>query len=234
MTTLLLTLMACGDIEPTEVNTLEDLSADVIGCDGDDACAKDGTLAIGVGDEDGDWTIAVGELSVAVHAPGRSDLSGLDGLQGTLRTGDWLWNATRTVAVEDDQGAAWVLAGTGDDALVTTLFGEGFARWGDEVTAKGSEGDYNLVYHDVVFATDEGEVSVAPGTPTVVKVGGATWRVVVIAAYETELKPTAMETDCGGMSDMLAFEMERVAAAEEEAPFSRPAGKGIAAAGCGG
>lgn len=234
MTTLLLTLMACGDVEPQDVTTLEDLSAEIAGCDTEAGCASDGTLAIGVGDEDGDWTIAVGEHSVAVHAPGRSDLSGLDGLTGTLHTGEWVWNATSTVAVEDEQGLAWLLAGTAEDPLVATFLSADFARWDTEVAGKGSEGDYNLAYHDVVFATDDGDVTVASGAPTVLKVGGASYRVVVIASYDAELKPTAMATDCGGMSDMLAFEVERVATEEEEAPLTRPAGKAIAADGCGG
>lgn len=234
MISLFFSLVACADVEPTEVHTLEDLSVSATGCEDDSGCEAVGAFAIGTGAEDQDWSLTVGEVNVTVHSSGHADLSVLDGLSGTLHAGQWSFDGNNSAAAVDGQGLVWMAAGSADDPMVTDLLGEGFARLADERVAKGREGDYVLSFHDVVFATDDGDVTVAAGTPTVLTVGGAKFRTVVVAAYDAELAPGAMATDCGGMSDMLSFEMERVEAAEEESPLTRPEGKSIAAGGCGG
>lgn len=230
---LIALLLACSDSR--EDDQLESLSVESDACaDPYEACDTPGTLGVAAGGGDGDWVVTVGASTTSLHSSARADLGALDGREGTLRldaAGDM--DGHRAAVIVDEEGLAWIAAPDADDALVGELLGDGFARYADEEVGRSRKDGYILHWQDVVFATDDGDVAASVGVPTAVRVGGATYRAVVVAAYTAETAPLAVVADCGGFGDMLAFELERVEAADEE-PLVRPEGKGMAVSGCGG
>lgn len=232
---LLALLFACSDSR--EADQLEALTVESDACAAsEEACEASGALALASGEGDGDWVVTLGDTTTTLHSSARSDLSALDGLEGTLRLGSVTgMSGARAAALVDADGLAWLGAPDHADALVAELLGEGFARYADEEVARSREGGYILHWHDAVFATDDGDVTASVGVPTSIRVGGATYRAVVVAAYTSEVAPMAVVADCGGYGSMLAFELERVQAADDgEDPVVRPAGKSMAVSGCGG
>lgn len=229
----LVVLAACGDLEPVDVHTLE-ASTVLAECDAQ-PCEASGALSLSAGAEEGDWELSVGELTASIHSAARSDLSAFSGAEATLVVGEGGLNeGSGPAALEDADGLVWLSQSSAGEDLAAGYVGQGFARYADEVVASGRSSSYDLEYHDVVFATDDGEVTVAAGTPTVLKVGGVSYRAVVVAAYTTEVRPGEPVADCGGLPDLLAYELVRVETEERESPLVRPADKGFAAAGCGG
>lgn len=227
----LLTLFACGT---DYAQTLEAPTADLSGCEDEAGCVSErAALSVATGAEEGDWTLGAGEMSLAVHLPGHSDLSAFQGVEATVAIGALGVGALRSATLEDDAGLAFLLASSPDDALVVAHFGEGFVRFGEEELGTGTTDASKHVFHPAVFVTDSGEVSVAPGEPTVLSVGGTLFRVVVIASYASTDRPLAADEKCGGPQDLLTFEMLRVDAEAEEDLIVRPAEKEMASNGCG-
>lgn len=167
---------------------------------------------------DRDWTLAVtGDdevvTLVSVHAPGASDLSGLDAERLTVTLGGAWGSDTRTVAIVDDAGPVYFGQPGKDYGPATDSFGSGLVDFGDEVgtgTMSDEYGDYVVSYRSARFQTDDGEIEAFAGVPFEAALGGDTWRVVVHASFEVTKYPDAMPGCGGGTSTTLSFEMLRV------------------------
>lgn len=224
---LLSLLVACGS---PDANTLEPPEASLNDCD--EGCA--GVVAVETGAAEGDWNLVAEAFTLHLHLPGRSDLALLDGAEVSVSGGeiDKLggYGDARSVSLSDASGPLLVLSTTADGG--DAVFGAGFARPGEEDLGRSRVGDYNLTHHPVVFATDEGEVTVGAGEPTTLTVDGVLWRVVVHAAYAAEHRPALAQSYCMGMPDALSYEAVRVESAEAEDLLARPKGERIPEDGC--
>lgn len=195
----------------------------------------EGSMAAGlasVSGADRDWTLTLaapdgGLATVTVHAPGRSDLSMLDGHELGVKLGG-AWGAdTRDLEIDDDgvavfYGQPFIEYGPASDA-----FGADLVAFGDE-TGTGSisddYGDYEVSFRTAVFQTDDGAVEVNPAEPFLATIEGGTWRVVVHASFTVTKFPDAM-SDCGGATfTTLSFEMVRDQTPELEPVAPQPGG----------
>jgi hypothetical protein len=194
----------------------------------------DGALAIAAAQDAGDYAISgAGVPGLTVHSPALTDLAAFDGTQATLTVAtDDLYGAT-ALALFDDDGLAWLAEPLDGGLIGAQLLGEDFVRYGSDV-GEIVEGDYTLAVKTMIFAGDESDVEMFPGESASIPVGGALYRATVIAAYTAELLPGAEPTDCGGLADLLSYELVRIDAPEVRAPLQRPADTSPAEAGCGG
>lgn len=168
---------------------------------------------------DRDWTLAFpgegeGITTVTVHAPGESDLSGLDAEALTVTLGGAWGSDTRTVAIVDGAGPVFLGQPGKDYGPATDAFGVGFVDFGDEVgTGRMSDdyGEYEVSYRSARFQTDDGEVEALAGEPFEAALDGDSWRIVVHASFEVTKYPDAMPGCGGGTSTTLSFEMLRIA-----------------------
>lgn len=214
---LFLLLAACSDQSGGSLR-LEALSADNADAPSQERLAYAGIAAISGADRD--WSIGVGisdgsTETVALHAPGASDLSFLDGRDVTVTLGEVWGSNPRDVGITDGEELAFV-AQVQESGFATELFGDDFVRYGDEVTVgviHHEYGDFGISSRDVIFTTDSGEVVASAGEPIDATVDGARWRIVVHAAFQVTEYPDEMPGCGGGVSDTLSFEMVRVAEA---------------------
>ncbi len=132
-------------------------------------------------------TRETGDIDVALHMPGSSDLTWLDGATVTvsLPPDDVhdRWTA-RPFIIADAEGPALVaqLVGHAPDAA-DEVFGSGFVRYGTE-QGYDERGSREFHTRSVIVQTDEGPLEVLPGEVHGIQVGGDAWRFVLIAAYE--------------------------------------------------
>jgi len=189
--------------------------------------------ALSVTGTERDFTLSLetsaGSRELSIHSPGMSDLSLLNGRSVTAKLANKGLHEERSVVISDDKGTAYV-ADVGHGVDADALFGEGFVRWGETV-GTSSDDLYDWEYTPAVFKTDEGEIEVLPGDTANLKIKGATWRVAVIAAYKVTPHPDA-PLPCGGISDLLSYEMIRVETAKEPVKLTRMANAKLAHLGC--
>ena len=81
-----------------------------------------------------------------------------------------------------------------------------------------------------IVQTDDGPVELLPGEKDVISVGGNSYEVTVVSAFQVEARPRAL-LPCGGIGDMLSFELVRVESGEPDF-VERPEGAAMAHLGC--
>lgn len=189
---------------------------------------------------DRDYTLRVSDgagtaLDAEVHSPGDLDLSTLSGQTGTVSIyTDWTGAHARLVAISTEDGLAYVANRGMSGGDLDTWFGADFATYGAEL-GTSRDTNFNWTYHTVRFQTDEGPVEIAPGELDTLTIGGELWQVVVIAAYDRELRPNGSESDCGPPEDLISYEMMRVPERVAPTAVLRQSGREIAEGpGCGG
>ncbi|MFT3770285.1 MAG: hypothetical protein QM820_33070 [Minicystis sp.] len=194
--------------------------------------------ALSVTGTDRNFTIALdtgsAKTSIAVHTPGASPLTKLDGAQVALET--TLADVAGSSLFLADTSGPLYLAVFGDGpalAAAEERLGQGFVRRGDEVASK-SDGTFIWSYRKAVFKTDDGDVTLSPGEVKTVRIGGVTWRAVVSASYQVSTDPDASELPGCSPESLLGFELLRLseAPATEEAPLKRDQHMDAAFAGC--
>lgn len=223
----------CSDPDAEQAIRLESFSAADGATDDWEARSYDGVAAVTGADRDWQIALDLGDgttESVAVHAPGQSDLAFLNGGELSVELGNVWGSNPRDFAVDDAEGPAF-LAQVHETGVASEAFGDGFARYGDAIgsgTIAHEYGDYGVSYTEVRIATDDGEVSALPGEPIDVSVGGQRWRIVVHAAFEVTEYPDAVPACGGGVSDTLSFEMVRLATEPPLDPISPADGAHLA------
>jgi len=197
-----------------------------------DAISASGDLAVTAEGRDFTLTItpAAGPaVEISVHSP-TTNLAKLDGLTVDADVSQSGLHEERSLVISDDGGVVYAAdVGQFNDTIVAA-FGADFATWGATV-ATDSDELYDWTYTSAKFQTDDGPVEILPGNAKTVVIAGDTYRIGVIAAYEVEAHPDAA-LPCGGISDLLSFEMLRIAEAEEPATVTRAAGADLAHNGC--
>ena len=234
---LVLGLAACGsdtDSGPSTTGIVpEQLEAIEVGlASSENEVVFSGVLAITGAERDFNvevLQIEGGTFSSTVHSPGMSDLSQLGGLSATLTLTASGLHGERSVVVTDEEGPVYV-ADVGHGVDADSLFGAGFVSYGETIGTATDE-SYDWEYTPVVFQSDEGPVSVEPGKTASITVLGASYRVAVIAAYKVTAHPDAA-LPCGGISDLLSYEVLRVASAAPAVEIVRPSDKQLAHLGC--
>jgi hypothetical protein len=224
-----LALAGCGGDEtgPTG-DTVEQLEAiEVAGEAAYEAVEYQGQVKI-TGQER-DFQLEIGSTKLTVHSPGMSRLNAIDGRDVTARLEPKGLHEERSASISDADGLLYVAnVGHGFDA--DAVFGEGFATWGKTI-GENSDDLYEWDYTEAKFKTDKGDVSVKPGNTAILELDGALWRVAVIAAYRVTPHPDAA-LPCGGISDLLSYEMLRIQEKEEPAQIARPSTAKLAHLGC--
>lgn len=243
-----LTLAACERPDGSLQDQLEALTVEATDATGaplafdDAALGFSGTLSVAgpPGDPRLRLARADGDLDIALHLPGASDLAWLDGAAVTVALPPDVeyerWTADPLV-ISDDAGPAFVaqLVGHAPDAA-DPLFGAGFIRYGAEhgYDEQGTRGFYT---RSAVLATDDGPLEVLPGEVHGVRIDGIDWRFVLIAAYEVDGSSGEWDAaaKCIGPPDAMSFEMVRVAPPQgDETLIVRPDGEAPAVGpGCG-
>lgn len=170
-----------------------------------------------------------GPVDLTVHTPGMTDLRSLDGRTVTVTLAPMGLHQERSVLVADEAGPLY-LADVGHGVDTDALFGAGFVRYGETI-GTSSDDSYDWEYAPAVFKTDDGDVSVQPGNAGSLVLGGATYRVAVIAAYKVTPHPDA-SLPCGGISDLLSYELLRVETAPTAAKIQRLQSAELAHLGC--
>ena len=173
---------------------------------------------------------ASGDVTIALHVPGMSDLTSFDGRAVDVElTGAGL-HEERAVFVSDDAGPLFIVDDGWHQSEVEALMGQGFASWGETVGERTDE-QYDWTYTKGVFQTDDGEVALLPGEAQTIQIDGVSWRVVVIAAYQVNPHPDAA-LPCGGISDLLSYELLRLDTPAPAAVITRPDNALMAHLGC--
>ena len=227
-------LVACSSRTGEIPDQLETLVVDVSGPPAamDQAFGRSGTAHVeGSGR---DFRLVLDDVDVKLHSPGMSDLSSLEGrtIDASFSTADFA-TLNRAVVLETEDGIAFAADYGGGRAFVETWLGAGFVDWGKTVGTE-SRDDRDWEYTTAAFATDDGSVEMLPGEVRTLRFGGASFRVVVVAAYRSTPDPDAELEDCGGsLDDLLSYELYRVDAPVTAPRLVRPAGMSIAAIGCG-
>lgn len=227
---LALLLGACNPGTPEGVVRLESLVTEDSMVDNWDAHTYEGLATVTGADRD--WVVSVdlGEgasESVTLHLPGASDLSALD-QQALVVDLENVWGSNpRDLAIStpagDEPGEALFLVQVHDRGFASERFGENFVAYGaekGEAAVTDDYGDWKVMYHDVVFQTDNGEVSATPGTPVDLTLQGDRWRVVVHTAFEVTKTPDALPGCGGGLADTLSFEMRKVQDSPDLTPLT--------------
>lgn len=187
--------------------TLEDNSLEAASVEGDGVsegtAILEGTLAVAdLGG--GDWSVTVGETALTIHSSSRADLSGLNGVEGSVTVERGL--NLNTVQIADAEGVRFVSTLRDDGS---TWFGAPTWRRGAVIGRGDILNEYDepnaVRFTETVVAGDDGEVVLLPGEPTSVRIGGKAFRVTVLASYEAV---NEARSKCG-MSDMLAIELVR-------------------------
>jgi len=191
----------------------------------------EGTATVTGADRDHTVTVegADSTVELVVHSPAVTDLTVFDGRDVTVDV------SGRNMAVRDDDGIAYAADAGGYRWQLEQEFGEGFADWGSVVRTE-MDGTELYKYRTAVFAGDDGPVEIHPGDSDSVTIDGIDYDVTVIASYTIEeTMPFAAIAACGGPSDLLSYEMERVEQPREPRTVARPEGLEMARGmGCGG
>lgn len=168
-------------------------------------------------------------VELAVHTPAMTDLSVFDGSDVTVDV------AGRSMAIRDEQGIAYAADAGGYVWQLEQDLGGGFAEHGSVVRTE-MDGTLAYKYRTAVFFGDDGEVEIHPGDSDTVTFDGVTYDVTVIASYTVEeTMPFAAVAACGGVPDLLSYEMLRVEQPREPRTVARPEGLEMASGmGCGG
>lgn len=167
------------------------------------------------------WVLSQDATTLEVLPAGGSDLSAIDGASASVRM-EWDdWTGLVALGIRDAEGVGFAVEPGAGDMIVDELFGRTIARYGAELGVE-RDGDYDLHHAAVIFSTDDGDIEVKPGVPTILVLDGLDYRAVVTTAYTTELAPGAEAMDCGGRMDMLAYELVRMPTPEEEEALIRP------------
>jgi hypothetical protein len=169
-------------------------------------------------------------VTVTVHSPGHSMLADLDGISVRTVLSDMGLDGERSLFLFDEHGPLYIGNVGFSETDVAALFGTGFAAFGETVGTHRDK-QYDWTYTTGVFQTDDGPVSLLPGEADTFLIGGDTWRMVVIAAYQVDPRPNAA-LPCGGISDLLSYEMLRVTTAPEPETIVPTAGDDFAYIGC--
>lgn len=227
------TLAACERPDGSLDDQLEALTIEATGPDGEvlfDAATLAGPVTVSGAVGDPVLTIAsdAGDTTLALHLPGRSDLSALDGHDLTIAFpgGDeWAVFGQDAFSIVDEAGPVFVaqVVGHAPDAA-DGLLGDGFARYGDKV-GYDEKGSRSFHVRSAVFQTDDGPVEALPGEVHAITVAGVDYRLVLVASYETdELTDTWSASKCIGPPSALSFELLRVdAPADDETLIVRDA-----------
>lgn len=226
-------LVACGNGgAPSDTPPPEQLEALAVTGEAQyEEVTHQGTLTITGAERDFSVNVAeaAGAAKIGVHTPGMSDLSTLTGRAATVKLANAGLHEERSIIITDEAGPLYV-ADVGHGVDSEAMFGKGFVTWGDPV-ATNSDDLYDWEYTPAVFKTDKGEVSVLPGDTATIEVGGSSYRVAVIAAYRVTPHPDAA-LPCGGISDLLSYELLRVDAKPEPVKITRPTNAKLAHLGC--
>lgn len=239
MSLVLLSLFACNpesaedkaaaDLQLEAASVQTDACPEFESCDGSDLAT--GVLAVerSAGDSSVDLTLAIDDVSIAVHSPTGADLSDFVGAEVTAAVrGEWM--IPTSLSVRDDAGLVYLVESGAGDAFAAV----GVA-YGEELGQIVDDADYQLTFRALDVSTDDGVVSVKPGQVVTIHLDGATYRFGAIAAYEVDTIPGGMYSDCGGESPMLSYELVRIAEAQTFPELKRPAGLDMALYnGCGG
>lgn len=194
--------------------------------------------ALGVTGADADWTLTVSPpdaspLAIALHAPGRSDLSSLLGRETeALLFADW-FGEHWSLALRDEAGPVYALDLGMHAEELGALFGGSLVSMGSQELSSSTDETYDWSFRSLIVSTDQGPVEVQPGEVVELQIGGASYRFVAIAAYVREPVPGAALPGCPTLDEMMSYELIRVSAPPEEELLHRPEGMGLATAGCG-
>ena len=238
-------LAACTDTDPAADGDFAGARLEAFGAtdprsvDGEESSASGPAAVTG---EQRDWTLTVTleddtDVAIAIHVPGRSDLSALDGRTLAVELGNSWNDDRRNVEIADEDGAAFYAQHT-QGGPATTAFGDDFVAYGDELGTGELEdeyGTYAVTYHTARFQTDDGEIDAYPGEPFEADIGGQRWRVVSHAAFEVTDYQDTMPGCGGGLESSLSFEMLRISDDPDLEPVSAAQDRPLAGEGsCGG
>ncbi len=193
-----------------------------------EASATTGTGTLALTGDDADFVATVGDAAVTVHSPAHSDLSAWADADVTISvqlTDESGFPGGAEIA--DADGALWVAEAGVSPAFANTRFGEDFATYGGDL-GQEQRGDYVVTFAEVVFQTDDGEVTATAGAPVTLTLGGLDFRATVITAYTAEQIPGTPEYDCMGKPDVLSYELVRVVEPTAWTPVVRPDGLSLA------
>jgi len=232
---LLTTLFACQIIQNDEIPDQLEATNVSLASDSEDAedeITLNGMLQVSGSERDFTLSLNDGETdhSIEIHTPGELDLSVLSGIEASATLSYMGLHGERSMAIQDESGPAFLSVVDHTDAVATHAMGANFATWGDTV-ATDSDSEYNWTYTTALFETDEGAVELLPGESDTITVDGASYQVAVVAAYKVEARPRAA-LPCGGIGDMLSYELIRVDAPSEAMQVERATGLEMAHSGC--
>lgn len=208
---LVATLIACTKNElPSDYadSTLE--QATVEPEDPLEGSRRDSAGTLG-GDPEGlDMELRVGSSTVFVHAPGAPDLSPWLGVSDMrMSVVEVAADGDATLLVRDATDAVVYLLETVEpDVLTSEAFGGNFIELGDDLGPTEAYLSTMRIYSAFV-ATDNGEIELFPGEPQEIVVGGASYRIVLTAAWHRELD-SGSSLQCTLRADVLAYEVLRV------------------------
>jgi hypothetical protein len=223
-----LSVAGCGGGSSGEL--LEQLEAIEVKTNAGPNDAIAGIAKISGNDRDFKLTIEAitGSIEVDVHSPGASPLASLADRDIDVRIIDG--EGTSLLVLEAASPVYYANNGV-HSGVADELFGKGFARWGAS-TGQESDGTFIVKHAPAVFATDDGDVELRPGSARTITVKGAKWRVAVVASYEVEADPTADEQPGCDTPSVLSYERLRIEAEAEPSTLKRSEGAEFARYGC--
>lgn len=229
---LLLSACSTGSSQ-VESETLEAFAVTATGVEAEyEEISAQGLATVGGEGRDVTLNIATdgSAIDLAIHTPGEVDLSELSGREISAELSYTGLHNERSVVLSDEAGPVYVADDGWHRSQMEEIFGAGFVDWGDTLSTDIDE-SYNWAYTDAVFQGDDGPVHVAPGQTANVSFDGQNWAVTVLAAYTVDPHPNAA-LPCGGISDLVTYEMKRVEQPTEPRFQLRPADQDIAHLGC--
>ena len=191
-----------------------------------------GVLTATPGDEEGDWALAIDDVTWTYHSPSRADLSSLDGETLTVAL-QYSYSTAAGLTISDAEGPRFVETSSDDGTLA---FGHAVWKRG-EVIGEGvivqlvdgvEEEEQKVQFTDVIVATDDGEQRMRPGEPATVPIDGSAWRFTVLSAYLAVNRP---HLKCGA-PDMLSVEL-LLTETEPGPPLFRTIGRYAPVGSCG-
>lgn len=226
----LLSLGACtphiedNTLEPNELSGIED------------GVALEGSLSVTAVDQEGDWSLALGEATLSYHSPSHADLSLLQGRTVRAEAME-LWGGEMELNLWEGETLVFAASTFGDGSQ---LFGDLRWEYGEQI-GKGEVFDPDdvdgptetaVLFYEVVVHGDDGDQIALPGEPVSVAINGVQYRLTVIASYQIDRGLELFGGSKCGPSDMLSVELIQ---SEEEPGESlvRPSNARAAQAGCG-
>lgn len=197
-----------------------------------------GTGLIEIEGEPRAWNLTDNEAGWALQSEGEPDLAGLDGLVGSVAVntdGTEFWPDEvfvgdelnyRSLTIHTDEAVEYETSSSEPYAGRPSLFGDGFVRYGEELGSFAHD-YWLLTVYELVFVTDEGELTLGPGESATATLGGFTYRITALSAWTTEILDESVgQPKCGGLGDRAGYEVVRIAdesAVGEGAMFTREA-----------